>query len=252
MARLTIENCWWTDPRRERLAELVGGMLLADAWAIRVWRLAQEHWGRGRKPIPKEIFDALEAAPKLIQAGLAVEDEGGVYVRGSSQYTDWLNDKRKSAAAGGKKSAERPRDAKGRLTKKPKQLPSIVQAEPKTVQPSGSDSGSVIQLPTGAGVSANAFNPVSLWMAAYKAKHGVRYTLQKQDTGMLTKFAEGRRPEEVARLFACYLAIETPFYKREKHALKFFFSDLQKISYAAQTGIDPSQPEHFDISQLPD
>jgi len=257
MARLTIEDCWWTDPRRERLGALLNSVESADAAAIRMWRLAQEFWGRGRKPVPKEIFDTLQAAPKLIEAGLARVEEGGVYVKGSSQYIEWLNEKREAGKAGGKKSSQRPRNAKGQLTKTPKQNPSTTPSKPKHDQPSGfgsgSGSGSVIQLPTGAGaLSANAITPVGLWMAAYKRKYEVTYPLQKQDAGMLTNFARVRKAEEVARLFACYLAIESPFYLREKHPLKFFFSDLAKISHAAQTGVDPSKPPPLDLSKLKD
>lgn len=106
MARLTVEDKWWSDPRREKLGRLLGDIALADANALRMWRLAQEFWGNSLRLIPQEIFDTLEAAPKLLEAGLASAKEGGIYVRGSSQYLSWLHESRLAASAGGQKSAE--------------------------------------------------------------------------------------------------------------------------------------------------
>lgn len=141
MARINIEECWWSDPRRLQLIMDIG--FEADAAAINMWRTAQEFWGRGRRLIPKKIFERIRFADKLIDAGLAeIKTEEEVYVCGSSDYLDWVQEKRDAAKVGGKKSAQRPRDEKGRLL--PKQDPSNVQAESKCVQASdsGSDSGS--------------------------------------------------------------------------------------------------------------
>ncbi len=263
MARLTIEDQWWTDPRRERLAELVGSLLLADAHAIRLWRLAQEHWGRGRKPVPVQIFEALEAAPKLIQAGLAEADDDGVYVKGSRDYTDWLHKKRQAAASGGKKSATRPRDASGKLKKSPKQTPSTIQADAKIVQPSGSgsDSGSEIQKnPSGSSAVAlvpasgppGKINPVWLWCDIYKRFFGHSPELLKEDAGKLTNFAKGRSEEKLRVLFSCYFQIAKQFYIDRGYPVSVFFADLQAINKAAETGVDPSKPKPFDISRLKD
>jgi hypothetical protein len=106
LARINIEDCWWIDPRRERLGNLLGSILTADAIMIRAWRLAQEFWGNNRGLIPKHIFESLEAYDKIIQANLAEEREGGIYVRGSSQWLDWVIEEREKRIAGGKRSAE--------------------------------------------------------------------------------------------------------------------------------------------------
>lgn len=127
MARINIEDCWWTDPRRERLTELVGGPLIADGAAIRMWRLAQEFWKHARGLVPQGIFATLPYAAEMIKSGLASATESMVYVRGSSQYLDWLHDKKLAGREGGRKSSQRPRDAKGRLLKTDKSI----QAESK-------------------------------------------------------------------------------------------------------------------------
>src|SRR3990167_496069 len=118
MARLTIEEKWWSDPRRERLAKLTGSMEMADAAALRAWRLAMEFWGHSHGLIPQEIFNTLETAPKLIEAGLAKVEGDMIYVRGSSQYLSWLHEKRLAAVTAGRVSSQRPRDNKGRLLPK--------------------------------------------------------------------------------------------------------------------------------------
>lgn len=150
VARINIEQVWWTDPRREKLGKLLGDLLLADAIAIRAWKLAQDFWGNNRGLVPSHIFETLQENSKLIQANLAEVREDGVYIRGSSQYLDWVAEKRESAKKGGEKSAKRPRDKKGRLLKlinSESEDPSKAQvtsntdpSQPNTVQASGSGS----------------------------------------------------------------------------------------------------------------
>ena len=140
MARINIEECWWSDPRRMKLAIALGGGALADGSAVNMWRLAQEFWSKGRRLIPKDLFDTLGFASDLLGVCLAEVRGDMVYVRGSSAYLDWAAEKREAAKIGGKKSAKRPRNAKGQLQKQPKQSPSKTQAESKLIQ--ASDSGS--------------------------------------------------------------------------------------------------------------
>lgn len=134
MARLNLEDSWWTDPRRERLGHLLGDSVLADGVAVRAWRLAQEYWKRGRL-IPESIFNSLRGSPQLLEVGLAgvreVDGERGIYICGSSEHLEWLKAKKAGGSKGGKASATRPRDSRGRLQKTPKQSPSTVQADSK-------------------------------------------------------------------------------------------------------------------------
>jgi 6-pyruvoyl-tetrahydropterin synthase len=82
-------------------------------------------------------------------------------------------------------------------------------------------------------------NPVGIWINAYQAKYGVRYQLQAKDGKILQNFQRDRSEDEIRILFACYLAIDEKFYSDQKHPLSLFFRDLQKISVAAKTGINP-------------
>lgn len=138
MARINVEECWWSDPRRTKLLLKIG--FAADAAAVNMWRTAQEYWSRGHGLIPKATFDTLEFASQLLSVGLAVVKGEEVYVCGSSDYLDWLNEKREAGSRGGKVSAQRQRDEKGRLL--PKHDPSSDPSRTNQIQPSGSGSGS--------------------------------------------------------------------------------------------------------------
>lgn len=146
MARINIEECWWSDPRRSRLIKLIGSEERADGIAVKMWRVGQEFWKRDRQLVPIAIFDSLEFAQQLLGAGLAVIQGDFVYIRGSSQYLEWVHDKQEAGRIGGKKSAERPRDEKGRLLPKDQtnteQTPNNIQADSKQIQASDSVSGS--------------------------------------------------------------------------------------------------------------
>ncbi len=146
MARLTIEDCWWSDPRREALGELVGGDEVADVIALKAWRLAQQFWKQGRKPIPKHLFDLLRSASELLRVGLATLQDGGVYVAGSFDYLDWLNQKKAAGQVGGVKSAQARRKKHGTAQPKPRSTPEAEskqsRSKPKHAEPSSSSSSS--------------------------------------------------------------------------------------------------------------
>lgn len=148
MARVTIENCWWTDPRRTKLTRILGDEDKADARAARMWNLAQKFWENGRDLIPLDIFQTLESWQELIDCRLADLRGEFVYVRGSSQYLEWAYEQKIKRVAGGKKSAQRPRDPKGRL------LPAKVQ-DPSKTPPSGVQDPSSESTYSGSGSGIN-------------------------------------------------------------------------------------------------
>lgn len=82
---------------------------------------------------------------------------------------------------------------------------------------------------------------IKAWCDAYSRKYGTKYDITRKDAGMLAGFAKDRSLDKASTLFACYLAMELEFYTREKHPLSLFFRDLPKITYAAQTGVDPTR-----------
>jgi hypothetical protein len=145
MARINIEECWWSDPRRSLLIRLLGDEEKADGTAVKMWRLAQEFWKRDRQCVPKYIFETLQFASELLRSALAEERDGSIYVRGSSQYLEWVKDKSEAGRLGGLKSAEARREKYGNAQPQPREnTEANTEAppkHPKQTEPSASASG---------------------------------------------------------------------------------------------------------------
>lgn len=113
-----------------------GNQDLAIGNALRFFRFAQELHKKGDL-ISEEEFERKGFNEALFPI-FAERVEGGIRARGSSKHFSWLMDKAEAGSAGGKVSASRPRDSKGRLlgsdAEKPKQDPSTVQAEPGNLE----------------------------------------------------------------------------------------------------------------------
>lgn len=198
MARINIEEQWWSDPRRSKLARILASEDMADARAIRMWRLAQEFWQHERSLVPLKIFSTLEAWEALLECHLAEVRGEEVYVSGSSQYLDWVFEEKQKRKRGGKKSAKRPRDAKGRLL--PANHPAEVQvtskcdpSEPSNVQVSGSGSGS-----SSSSKAAGNLKKQEARFRYAKDVVKVRPILAGMFPGQLPKDLERRIPEMIA------------------------------------------------------
>lgn len=268
MARVNIEESWWTDPRRKKLTSLVGSEELADGIAVSFWRVAQEYYGAGRKPIPKEIFELLPAAQHLVDAKVARVEDAGVVASGGADLFDWLVGKRAAAKKGGQKSAESRRKKNGTAQPKKAEIPeappkhsrSTLELKGSNVEPSGSGSGSgsgseitfpsETALATQDAAPVGKFNPVALWCSEYKRHYGFSPITTGKDRGML--FGQARQCSEAGMqtLFAAYLAMKDKLYCEQKHPLSLYFRDLNKIFAAAKTGIDPSQPAPIDWKKV--
>lgn len=144
MARINIEECWWSDPRRSKLIRLIGDEERADGTAIKMWRTAQEFWKRDHQLVPRSVFEALQFASELLQSGLAEEREGSIYVRGSSQYLEWVKDAAEAGRLGGLKSAQTRREKYGSAQPKDRSKPEGLRSASEAPEPSvsGSVSGS--------------------------------------------------------------------------------------------------------------
>jgi hypothetical protein len=235
MARINIEQCWWTDPRREKLGLLLGSMLLADAVVIRAWKVAQEFWGNERGLIPKHIFATLEANANLIQANLAEEREDGFYIRGSSQYLEWVTERRRAAREGGKKSAEN-------RSKKAKQTPTKSKQTQASGSISGSNSDSISDLDSG-GIArtAKAVAPIGQNLIAhycdeYKKRYGVNPVIRPQDARLLKTAGDSLGSDKVKALLSSYLSMSTSWFLKKSHDVVTFYSNLNQIQKFAQTG----------------
>lgn len=137
MARINIEDKWWTDPRRQLLARALGSEALATGVFFCAVRLAQEYWRKGQSLIPFKIWEHVEHHVSLIEYGLAERRETGVYLSGSEEWFEWIDLRRDAARKGGaKRSEQAERGPDGRFKRGSE--------ETETVQPNSS------QTPAGA------------------------------------------------------------------------------------------------------
>lgn len=109
MARINVENEWFDDPRRMRLAVLLGDTFRADGMALNAWRLAQKYWFPKRQLIPMKAWLDAGLNQELMVVGLAQVVDGAVFVRNAPKHFNWLFGQSKK----GKKSAESRRKKNG-------------------------------------------------------------------------------------------------------------------------------------------
>jgi hypothetical protein len=103
LARLNVEDSFWSDDSYQLLVENVGANLAAGM-CLRFMRLAQRHWVKSEL-VPLEVFQRNGWEP-LLDCGFALYRDEGVYCRGSEQNFDWLVKCAENGRKGGKKSAE--------------------------------------------------------------------------------------------------------------------------------------------------
>lgn len=141
MARINVDDKWLKDPRRDDFVKAVGDSDRADGLTVRYWRLGQEAHAQG-KLVNKKQFMRMPFAKEFMACELAEEREGGIYIKGTKRRAKYLVAKIEAGRKGGKKSATRDRDERGRLRSKrkgsesqPSTAPSKTQAPPNEAKP---------------------------------------------------------------------------------------------------------------------
>jgi hypothetical protein len=280
MARVNIEDCWWTDPRRTALQRMG---VDADGVAMRAWKLAQDFWKHGRALVPKGLFETLDGAADLIKVGLAEIRESSVYIKGSSAYLDWIAEKRErvkeAGRLGGRVSAQRPRDAKGRLLPSDyqattKRTPSAGQTEPSESKLSASGSFSVSgsntqneesigaasagalpavaqELGLGRVPQQGLSKPAKLakanqFVAAYVKAYQTRFPGSRPEDlndgkvrGQILNWIAGYPLERACDLIQVYFQMDTKWFGTKGYDFLTFRHNLNKIGQALDTGQDP-------------
>lgn len=103
MARINVEDIWWSDPRRSKLIAKLGSEYIADGLMISMWRISQDYNG---VPFDYRPYFSQQDAVLVASTGLASLEHHLLYVKGSKDKHDWLISRRSAASRGGKKSAE--------------------------------------------------------------------------------------------------------------------------------------------------
>gem|GEM_PF-6298448 len=70
MARLTVEDKWWIDPRRSFLMGRIKNPEAVDGIMVGIWRLAQQYWSDGERLIPWRVFSKFSEHLNVLEADL--------------------------------------------------------------------------------------------------------------------------------------------------------------------------------------
>lgn len=241
MARINIEECWWSDPRRMKLALALGSGAMADGVVTNAWRIAQEFWSKGRLLVPQDVWATVEANSKLIEANLAEARESGVYVRGSSQYLDWARERREAAIIGGKKSAEVRRKKNGSAQPKPEANPKQTPTKRNQTQPSDSGSVSVSgsssedSVPSELAILEKPPTPVGVYVVAYQARYGFRPEVGPKEGKILQSFAKNH-PDRWAELIRGYLQMPDSWATARSHPVEVLVGKVNEVGRFLATG----------------
>ncbi len=259
MARINLETDLFSDGRFYDLVVALGGKNQALGALVFAFVTAQKYWFPKRQRIPRKAWERQGLCDEIITCGLAEENENGIYVCGSEEQFQWLfeaSEKGKRGAASRKtkygaaspnadhrSTPVEPRstcDEPLTLSLSHKELiPSVLSAD----APQQEFPGKVISIPNEE-VKPNLV--IAHWCDLYRKKYNARYEVDKKTAGVISQKCKQWGFEKFSRLFQCYLAIDEKFYREQKHPLSLFFRDIQKISVAAQTGVDPSKVEDRD------
>lgn len=243
MARINLEDCWWTDPRRSKLIKALGCEEMADGAAVKMWRIAQENWKHSCRLIPKQIFFSLEHASLLLGCGLAEERGDAVYVKGSSQYLDWVREKKEKAAEngakGGKKSAQRPRDAQGKLLPKSAKVQADAKQKPSesklSVSISGSG-GSDEPATTIVLAASGADKFIAGFCERFKAKYGTNPDITGKEAGIAKRVAKDLSAEKVETYLDAFFSLPDPWLIKRRHPMEAFEAKKNELAVFAQNG----------------
>jgi hypothetical protein len=175
-------------------------------------------------------------------------EDGFVYVRGSSQYLQWARDQRLKGQVGGQKSAQRPRDARGRLLPKSKQNPSSHQADAKGVQASDSGSGSdsgfgskkVAQeskTPTLSIIENPTSQAWDCYSKEFEAKYGNLPIRNAKVNGQLSQLVQRIPRQEISNLISFYFKHENSYYIKSMHGVGPLLQDAESLFNQMKSGV---------------
>lgn len=246
MARINIEDDFWVDVAE--VAAKIGDQDVAIGMSLRFFRYAQEKHKCGR------LLNEQEFAEKFNEALIptfAKRTPSGIQAVGAEKHFGWLEQKVRAGAAGGRKSAQRPRNARGQLVAKSK----LNQATTKHSQASSSSSSSssdssspsslVTEAPSAPAEQGNKFLNAAIW-EAYSTAYFLRYRTEPVRNGKVnTQIAQlakrlGSEAPEVIRFFVSH---NRSYYVQKLHEVGICLSDAESLRTQWATGRTVTQRE---------
>lgn len=105
MARINIEERFWTDPRLFELSKKMRCQWRAIGQCAKMWSVAQELYAE-KKPFTELIFKYHKFSEHLITCGFIERVNGELLVKGREENFIWLRESRDAGKRGGSASAK--------------------------------------------------------------------------------------------------------------------------------------------------
>jgi hypothetical protein len=243
--RLNLEDQFFLEVMS--VAVKVGDIDKAIGNAVRFFRFAQEKHKQGKFITAEEFKDngfSVDLFPIF-----AKQTPSGIQAVGSEKHFAWLEQKKQAGKSGGKASAQRQRDEKGRL------LPKRTQANPNDHQASSSSSfslsssGSIShsrskKVPEGSAGAAQPPVPAEkslgakifdAYAQAYWARYGVEPARNATVNGQCSQLAK-RLGEEAIAIVRFYVSHNRAFYVQKSHPIGLALSDAESLRTEWLTG----------------
>lgn len=239
LARVSIEEKWWSDPRRNLLIRLVGGSSsAADGSMLFAWRVAQEYSATKDGKIPIEVWETLEHSRSILEAKLACASGQFVTVRGASEHFEWISSRRKLAASGGKRSAESRKAKYGssqpKRRSKPEASASSARSKPEPSYSSSYSSSSSNSELLNPSDSTRDF--IAAYAGRFKTRYGSNPQITGRDSGIAKRLAKGMSSARFGELLDAFFSLPDSWLVKKKHPLAAFESSLNEIVVFAGSG----------------
>jgi len=248
--KIEVDDIWWLDPRRDALVQKVG--FIADAVALRLWRLAAEHW-KAQAPIPESQFFAVPCAREFLDVGLAEQGDQGIWVKGAQAAFAWYHEGINQRKEAGRRSAAIRKEKYGSATpinasNGAERKPNEIRTEPnETEPPSPSPSPSPLTTPLNLLPALEQKpspkprqSPESLraraaikshWIESYK----LRYGFEPSDTNSvfirstLKRIHESLGEERAIKAISAYMAWDNPRVIHQAHPIWQMLPNLDSL-----------------------
>lgn len=258
MARVNIEECWWNDPRRQAFIIAVGDTFKADGIVFSLWKLGQDFETNGQ-PVPISIFEAFPFWEKAVECGLAEKNCKGYYIKGTKDSSNYRRTATERQSNAGKRSAEARKLKYG--TSIPINATNYIEpnqdrTEPNRPNPSSSSSSSkknkelnTINQTRKVSKMPNAPEPdgsgpvISAYCSAFKKRYNTNPTITPKDISQVKQIIKAVGYEKALVMVQVYVQMENPWFKKKTHDLQTLLGNIQAVSVASKTGIDPDKKE---------
>lgn len=218
MARINIENKYWSDLRRSTLIAKIGDHFRVDGIMLNVWKLAEHYWIPHRKMIPFPVWKSIGIPDEIIAVGFAeIIDNEFIYVKGTRENFEWRFNRMSSGRRGGMETAKK--NSKQRSSK----------IKQTAASPSSSSSSSFS--------SSSSISPSGLknsetfasYAAAYETRYGTTPIRNAKVNSQLKQFIERVGAEEAPRVAEYFVNHTSQFYQSRGHTIGLLLADSEKL-----------------------